>query len=199
MMLIEETTVPQGALPVADFKEHLRLGTGFSGDALQDGVLESYLRAAMAAIEARTGKILIEREFTWTLTFWRERDRQVLPVAPISAISGITLVDAAGGQTALPNDAWHFEHDMARPSIRAAGAHLPAIPAGGFARLGFLAGFGPDWTDLPADLAQAVRLLAAHYYEYRHDSAPGARGLPYSVNALLERYRSVRLTGGGRA
>jgi uncharacterized phiE125 gp8 family phage protein len=28
------------------------------------------LRAAMAAVEARTGKILIEREFSWTLTAW---------------------------------------------------------------------------------------------------------------------------------
>ena len=30
------------ALPVADFKDHLRLGTGFADDAVQDGVLEGY-------------------------------------------------------------------------------------------------------------------------------------------------------------
>ncbi len=65
MMLVEETTVPQAAIPVAQFKEHLRLGTGFSDDGLQDVVLEGFLRAAMAAIEGRIGKILIEREFSW--------------------------------------------------------------------------------------------------------------------------------------
>jgi uncharacterized phiE125 gp8 family phage protein len=63
MMLIEETTVPDAALPVAEFKAHLRLGTGFGDDALQDPVLRSFLRAAMAAIEARTGKVLITRPF----------------------------------------------------------------------------------------------------------------------------------------
>ena len=68
MMLVEETTVPLSALPVAQFKDRLRLGSGFSDDGLQDSVLESYLRAAIAAIEARTGKILIERAFTWTLS-----------------------------------------------------------------------------------------------------------------------------------
>ena len=55
-MLVEETTVPAAALPIAAFKDHLRLGTGFSEDTIQDSVLEGFLRAAVAAIEARTGK-----------------------------------------------------------------------------------------------------------------------------------------------
>lgn len=57
MMLVEETTVPLSALPVATFKDHMRMGSGFSDDGVQDGVLEGFLRAAVAAIEARTGKI----------------------------------------------------------------------------------------------------------------------------------------------
>ena len=57
MMLIEETTVPDVALPVEDFKAHLRLGTGFGPETLQDEVLAGFLRAAISAIEARTGKI----------------------------------------------------------------------------------------------------------------------------------------------
>ena len=71
MMLIEESTVPDTALPVDEFKAHLRVGTGFGEDSLQDGVLRSFLRAAMAAIEARTGKILIARTFTLILTGWQ--------------------------------------------------------------------------------------------------------------------------------
>ena len=58
-MLIEETEVPADALPVEDFKAHLRLGRGFSGDSVQDAVLDSFLRAALSAIEGRTGKALI--------------------------------------------------------------------------------------------------------------------------------------------
>ena len=41
MMLVEETTVPQQALPVATFKDHMRMGSGFADDDLQDGVLEA--------------------------------------------------------------------------------------------------------------------------------------------------------------
>ena len=59
MMLIEETAVPEAALPIAQLKAHLRLGTGFSDDDVQGPVLESFLRAAIASIEVRTGKVLI--------------------------------------------------------------------------------------------------------------------------------------------
>jgi hypothetical protein len=42
MMLVEETTVPVSALPVATFKDHMRMGSGFSDDDIQDGVLEGF-------------------------------------------------------------------------------------------------------------------------------------------------------------
>ena len=54
MFLVEQTTVPVASLPVSQFKHHLQLGTGFADDTAQDAVLEQYLRAAIAAIEART-------------------------------------------------------------------------------------------------------------------------------------------------
>ncbi|MCE8441890.1 head-tail connector protein, partial [Rhodovulum sulfidophilum] len=56
MMLIEQTRVPGAALPLAQFKAQLRLGTGFAGEENQDAYLEALLRAAIAAVEARTGK-----------------------------------------------------------------------------------------------------------------------------------------------
>ena len=72
MMLIELTTVPLAALPVQIFKDHLRLGTGFADDGVQDGLAESCLRAAMAAIEARIGKALLSRNFQLVLQGWRD-------------------------------------------------------------------------------------------------------------------------------
>ncbi|WP_373635516.1 head-tail connector protein [Yoonia sp. SS1-5] len=199
MMLVEETTVPQSALPVAIFKDHMRLGSGFSDDGFQDSILESYLRAAIAAIEARTGKVLIEREFSWTLTAWRDDRRQPLPVAPVSAIAAVTLLDVTGDETIADTDAWYLELDQQRPSLKAVAACLPAIPANGSVRIEMLAGFGPEWGDLPADLAQAVLMLAAHYYEYRHDVSTGATAMPFGVSSLIERYRTVRLFLGSRA
>ena len=198
MMLIEETTVPQQALPVAQFKDHMRLGSGFADDGVQDPVLESYLRAAIAAIEARTGKILIERDFSWTLTGWRDGRRQPLPVAPVSAISGVVLVDMQGNETLTNADAWYLEPDSQRPSLNATQGALPTIPVNGSVRIGLLAGFGPEWGDLPADLGHAVMLLATHFYEYRHDVSRGTPAMPFGVTALIERFRTARLFMGGR-
>ncbi len=198
MMLVEETTVPQLALPVAQFKDHMRLGSGFADDGVQDPVLESYLRASMAAIEARTGKILIEREFSWTLTAWRDERRQPLPVAPVNAITALMLIDMNGDETFADGGAWYLEPDSQRPAVKAASACLPAVPVNGSVRIGMLAGFGPEWGDLPADLGQAVMMLAAHYYEYRHDVSHGTPAMPFGVSSLIERYRTVRLFMGGR-
>lgn len=198
MMLVEETTVPQGALPLGEFKEHLRLGTGFSDDGVQDGLLEGFLRAAMSAIEARTGKILLEREFRWEIEAWQDGARQPLPVAPVSAVTEVVLVDAEGGETAVAEGWWRLVPDQQRPCVVARGTMLPPVPSGGQVRIGFLAGFGPDWSDLPADLSQAVMLLAAHYHEFRHETSLGPGCMPFGVSALIERYRTIRILGGGR-
>ncbi|MFT4961673.1 MAG: putative phiE125 gp8 family phage protein [Paracoccaceae bacterium] len=196
MMLIEETTVPDAALPVDPFKAHLRLGTGFGEDSLQDEVLKGFLRAAIAAIEARTGKVLIERGFSWILTGWRDRAGQVLPVAPVTDLAQVTLVDALGVETVLVDGLYRLEADSQRPRLRPVGAWLPNVATGGEVRISFDAGFASDWGGLPADLGQAVLMLAAHYYEYRHETKLGDGCMPFGVTSLIQRYRTVRISFG---
>ncbi|MGY3437277.1 MULTISPECIES: head-tail connector protein [unclassified Marinovum] len=199
MILVEETTVPQAALPVEDFKAHLRLGSGFSGATVQDAVLESFLRAAIAAIEARTGKALIQRDFTYTVERWREAGVQALPIAPVVAVAQVAITDAGG--TALVVDAglYRLSRDAQVPQVRAKGACLPVIPTGGSAAIEFSAGYATDWAGLPADLGQAVMLLAAHYYEYRAETSLGQGCMPFGVTSLIERFRMMRLGfAGGR-
>lgn len=197
MMLIEQTAVPGAALPVAEFRDHLRLGSGFADDGVQDSVLDSFLRAAMAAIEARTGKILLQRRFGWTVTQWRALSEQALPVAPVREIVSITLQTRQGDETPVEASRYRLVKDMQRPLIVATGAVLPQVPLGGTAEVVFEAGFGSGWGDLPADLAQAVMLLAAYYYEHRFESEGHSSPVPFGVAALIERYRTVRLLGGG--
>lgn len=197
MMLIEETAVPQAALPVDELKAHLRLGTGFSDGDVQDVVLESFLRAAISAIEAKTGKILIERTLSWTLTRWRDVAGQALPVAPVSAITALTLRDRSEDEELISSEFYRLESDSMRPVIRPNGGCLPSIPNGGIAEIQFVAGFATDWIGLPSDLGHAVILLAAHYYENRNLNGSTAIGIPIGVSALIERYRTVRILGGG--
>ena len=197
MILSEVTTVPDAALPVEEFKAHLRLGSGFGTDDVQDAVLFSFLRAAVTAVEARTSKVLFERAFLAGFTTWRAADAQPLPLAPVRDVSNVVLVDRSGVRTDVEADAYWLERDTHCPRLRAVGARLPAVPYSGMAEVELTAGYGQAWTDIPADLRQAVLLLAAHYYEYRDETALAEGCMPFGVASLIERYRIVRLYGGG--
>lgn len=198
MMLIEETAVPDAALPVGLLKDHLRLGTGFSDVGMQDALLAGHLRAALGVIEARTGKALMARRFRLELPCWRGTAGQALPVAPVVAVLSVTLRDAAGAGVVLAPAGWRLMTDMHRPRLVPLGTALPVVPEGGKAEVVFEAGFGSDWAAVPADLAQAVLLLAAELYERRHEGGTPSPGLPFGVQVLIERWRTVRVLGGGR-
>lgn len=189
MNLIEESPVAAKALPIAALKAHLRLGTGFADDGLQDVLVESYLRAAIAAIEGRIGKALIARSFRLVLDRWRDGTAQALPLAPVTSV---TTFRVAGKE--VPAAAWWLSQDMHRPRI-VTRSGLPTIPEGGIAEISFEAGFGA-WAAVPPDLAQAVMLLAAEYYEVRSEAGLRPSALPMQVAALIERWRTVRLLGG---
>lgn len=198
MMLVEQTSTPAAALPVADFRNHLRLGTGFADEGAEDSLLESFLRAAIAAVEAWTGKALLQRDFSLTVAGWRDSRSQTLPVAPVSAIAGVRIVDCLDWETVVDPARYRLQQDTHRPALIARGLLLPTIPPQGSAVIAFTAGFGPDWAHVPADLAQAVMLLAAYYYEYRHEMRVGGSVMPYGVASLVDRWRNLRI-GTGRA
>ena len=198
MILTELSAIQAEALPVAAVKKHLRLGTGFADDTLQDELVEAYLRAAIATIEGRIGLVLIPRFFSWQLTGWRHHNRQVLPVRPITQVSTVTLFDRAGGSTSLDETSFDFFPDALSPSLVAISGSLPPVPSGGSAEIVFEAGYGPDWDAVPSDLAQAVILLTAHFYEHRTGAPVPSGNLPMAVSALLERHRPLRIFGGAR-
>jgi uncharacterized phiE125 gp8 family phage protein len=197
MILTEVSAPPASAVPVRAFAEHLKLGIGFADDGSEDAALELYLRAAMAAIEARLGRALLARDFTWTVTRWREDASQGLPIAPVRSVAAITLIDAEGGETAVEPDGWSVLRDSQRPRLVGRfGRNLPKIPRSGHAEIRFSAGFGEAWEQVPADLRQAVFLLAAHFYENRGDGRTVSGSMPFGVLVLLEAYRATRIGGG---
>ena len=192
-MLIEETSVADEALPVAIFKAHLRVSSGFSTDDVQDAVVGSFLRAALAAVEARTQKALIARDFSWSGTLWHRPNAQILPIAPVMSLTQIKIVARDGSETEVPSQHYWLERDAQTPRVRAAQGSLPGIPLGGSVQIKFRAGLAETWETLPSDLRQAVLMLAAHFYEYRHDMVLSSGCMPFGVSSLIERYRNYRL------
>lgn len=198
MILIEETKTSASVLPIDHFKEHLRIGSGFAEDTLQDQVLEGYLRAAISSIEGRTGQALFQRDFIWSLGSWEDPVAQPMPLAPVRQISSVELKDKYGSITQiLPGEDFRIVEDAHMPSMRAMEGNLPEIPADGKVDVRLVAGSALGWADVPPDLAQAVLLMAAHYYEYRNDLALAQGCTPFGVTALIERYLPIRLSLGG--
>lgn len=193
-MLLKETGPAALAPVVPALAAHLRLGFGFADDGAEDALLERYLRAAVAAVEARTGQALVERLFVLQVAGWDARGWLVLPVGPVEQVDSIRFL-RSDGAVALDPAQWTVEPGLTRQRLTGrGGAALPAVPAGATVELTFAAGHGPDWEAVPDDLRQAVMLLAAHYHENRHgDGGRRAVGLPPAVSALLAPHRPVRL------
>ncbi|MEM6940555.1 MAG: head-tail connector protein [Pseudomonadota bacterium] len=194
-MLIEETPIPDAALPLEAFKAHLRLGSGFGPADVQDAMIASFLRAAIAAVEARTGKAVLQRRFNLVVSEWHARDAHVLPVAPVEAVARVERVAADGTRTLVDPGSYWLQRDLQRPRLRASGS-LPDVPDGGTLEMLLEAGYASAWEDVPADLGQAVLMLAAHYYEYRNDTGLSAGCMPFGVSSLIERFKQVRLGAG---
>ncbi|MEL7459775.1 MAG: hypothetical protein AAFX45_13885 [Pseudomonadota bacterium] len=197
MVLVELTSVPDTALPVQDLRNHLRLSTGFADGGGEDGHLELCLRSALSTIEARTGKVLLSRSYRWSLTAWRDLARQTLPIAPVSAITALRIVDQGGTPSLADPEAYRLVADAHRPQLVSKGMVLPSIPVGGSAEIDFEAGYGTDWTGVPANIAQATVHLAGFLYEHRMD-ANATVSLPAAVVGLIEPYREMRLSRGFR-
>lgn len=194
MILTELSAPPAAAVPLRAFAEHLRLGTGFADDGSQDAVLEAYLRAAMAAIEARLGRVLLARPFSFVVSRWSEAASQGLPVAPVVSVEAVTMRDADGFETVVEPELWSLMRDRQRPRLVGRfGRSLPRVPRGGQVEVSFTAGYGAVWEAVPADLRQAAMMLAAHFYENRTETGAISGTMPFGVLMLLESHRTMRL------
>ncbi|TPE50725.1 head-tail connector protein [Amaricoccus solimangrovi] len=197
MILTEVSAPSREAMPIRAFGEHLRLGSGFADDGSQDAILELYLRSAMAAIEARISRALLARSFVVAVSDWRSDACQPLPLAPVRSVESVALLTGEEDRAEVAPESWSLMRDDARPRLVGRfGRNLPRIPRGGRAEIRFVAGYGAAWGDVPADLRQAVFLLAAHFHENRGEGALSGRMIPFGVLMLIEAYRAIRIGRG---
>ena len=182
MAMREVAPVEASELPLAELTAHLRLGTGFADDGLEAPAVERACRAALTAVEARTGRSLIARPFVWRM--WH-RPRSGVAVAPFAPILSVTSVEVVRGGERTTVGGWHASDDAL--------GDLPLVPAGGSVEVSLSAGMGA-WSDLPADLCEAVLLVGAALYEARGGAAPE---VPDAVRGLIAPWRRLRI-GGAR-
>ncbi|MEL6577591.1 MAG: hypothetical protein AAFQ81_17045 [Pseudomonadota bacterium] len=192
MILSETGAGPVPVPPLAEFKEHLRLAHGFADDGAEDAVLTRYLAAAVAVVERRVARALVRRGFTLSVARLERDGCVVLPIGPVTAVTSASL-EGGGAPVSLDVSGWSVEPCGTRQRVTAGGGALPAIPAGRSMVLSFEAGLAADWAGVPAELAQAVMMLAADFHARRGTERDSEAGLPQAVIALTQAWRPGRL------
>lgn len=151
-------------------------------DAGEDATLADLARAARRVVEEATGRAVGAGRFRLALPAWPATPVAV-PLTPLTGVDAVALVATDGGRSAV---AGLVRLDPAVPD-RLVFAAAPALSAGRAVEVDLLAGEAVP----PAPLVQAIRMLAAHWFENRGD-APGPT-LPNPVLALVAPYRRPRL------
>jgi len=178
-MTVEVTSAP-AAEPItsAEAKAYLRVE-----HAADDTLIGSLITAARVAVEAHTGRALINRTYRVTLDAAEARPPVTLPYGPVSSVTTVetwlsgAYAAASASAYVLAQDTLHVNEDGT--------ADWPEHDRGAAAfRATYVAGYGATSASVPEPLRLAVRMLVLDYYEERLN--PGA--LSGGVRDLLAPY-----------
>lgn len=183
-------TAPPAAEPVAlaDIKAFLKIEHDD-----EDALIGALVAAARLHVEAAVRRVLIAQGWRLTLDAWPvagAAGRRIdIPLGPVLEIGTLAVLDAAGIPRPLDPAAWTADTSGIPARIEVRDAPPPGLPLGGI-RIDYTAGYGGP-ADVPAPLVQAVRLIAAHWYETREPVAFGgpAHLVPETIAALIAPYR----------
>lgn len=182
---------PPAALPVTleQVKAHLRVET-----ADDDNYIAELMAAAVAHVEAETGRALIAQ--TWRLyrDEWPCDGLVELAVSPVRAIAEIRVYDAAGAPATLAAGKWKLDpvSDPARLLLLEPASPGEAING---IEIDVEAGFGDTGPDVPDTLRRAILVLVAHWYEFRGaaNDAAAMASVPVGFARLIAPFRRPRL------
>lgn len=170
---------------VEDLKLHARIDSGF-----EDSKLQAYITAARLMVEKDTRRALCTQTVVAYYDFIPAYI--VLPVAPVQSITSIVYYDSLNTQQTLAST--EYESDLyAEPSLirPAYGKAWPTT----YERFNAVAvtvvcGYGAA-SAVPEDAKQAIRLLAAHWYENAEATITGtiSKELEFAYTALVARLK----------
>jgi uncharacterized phiE125 gp8 family phage protein len=159
-----------------------------------DAVIAALIAAARGQIEALTRRALLTQTWRVVRDGWPKDGRLILRSGPLRRVVAARVFDAAGVSHAL--DVQRFVVDVAADAVASPGWAWPAPGrAAAGIELDVELGYGTEGADVPAPLRQALRMLVAHWYDFRGVVAIGGNAalLPTGVAALLGPYRGVSL------
>jgi uncharacterized phiE125 gp8 family phage protein len=173
---------------VSDVKSHLNIT--FSDD---DALIGAQIAAAVKRLESELGKAFETQSRLVSFDCWSRS--LPLPISPIQSITEIHYMDPDFSEQTLPpeNYVLHVDGDGCGTVYIKDGVSLPALAMiGGAVMVEYVAGWGAEISDgefendLPADIREAIKRLAAAFYEDRE----GTGSIPPGISDLIAPYRS---------
>ena len=175
---------------LADAKSWLKIDT-----SEDDDLIGALVTSARLIVESRTRRMLLTQTWRLVLDQWPRGLVASLPFAPFQSVVAIRVYDANALAQILPGELYTVDAapDRAR-LIFGAAPPAPGRPIAGI-EIDLVVGYGDDPDAVPAPLRQAIRLLAARWFENRGDqlSDPAQERFPAQVAALLAPYSRARL------
>lgn len=196
---------------VDELRAHLRLDS-----TADDTYLADLITGAREFVEGETRRALVEQ--TWALFLDRIPQRDVmgwwdgvregaitmesarsieLPISPLVSVDHVKYYSDDNVATVWPSTNYHVDtaSKPGRLSLRTSGV-WPVFtrPTNGL-EIQYKAGHGSQAGDVPAALRQAIKIIAADWYENRESVIIGtiSSRVENSVGAILEKYKIMRL------
>ena len=180
---LKETVAPaEEPVTTAEAKLHLRVDHGD-----EDAYIDTLVATARQQIEAITRRALVNTPFALKLDAFPTEIRP--PRSPLSSVSSITYVDTDGATQTLSVSVYSVDTDTepGRISLAFEQSWPDIREQNNAVVITFVAGYGSAATDVPAALRETVKLLLAHYYEFRQPVISGtiATKIPLHIESLI--------------
>lgn len=162
-------------------------------DSAEDALITTLIGAARLHVEGVTGRALLAQSWRVVLDTWPD-DRVVkLPVTPFMAVTGITAYDADGVGHDVPLAQFMSEPD--RLLLPATVSGMPVLRERQGIEIDYVAGFGTEPAEVPADVRQALLLLVGYWFEHRDAVIVAGSGavVPSGFDRMVAGYKRVRL------
>ena len=159
----------------------------------EDSLIMTLIGAARLHVEGVTGKALLAQSWRVVLDDWPDYGIVKLPVSPLMAITEISATDGNGASHTVPLDQFGSEPD--RLIVPRVVVGMPALQERQGIEIDYVAGFGTEPEEVPADLRQALLGLVAHWHEHRDAVIVAGSGavVPSGFDRLLAAHKRVRL------
>jgi len=178
----------QSLLTVEQAKLHCRVQ--HSGE---DAAFVDLIKAAEDFCRIHTSRVSLSSTWRLTLPCFPEDDAIDLEISPVQSIVSVSYTDTDGDEQELED--YQLEKSIIVPRLwPAVGESWPATEEGNrnAVVVEFLAGYD-DISKVPAQFAQAMKLMVGQWFAYREEIIPGSVTTPpIAAIRLLNQVKSER-------